>query len=46
MKIIKRYKDGSMKIHIEDADRYTCTSDRGVDVWLTKEQVATIKEAA
>jgi CO dehydrogenase/acetyl-CoA synthase beta subunit len=39
MKVLKRYKDGSVKIHIEDSDSYDCTDDNGVDVWLTKEQV-------
>jgi len=42
--IIKRYSDGSMKLHIEDDDRYEVTDDNGVDVWLTRKQVKMIKE--
>lgn len=37
--IVKMYSDGSMKLHIEDADDYDVTDDNGVDIWLTKEQV-------
>ena len=39
---IKRYSDGSMKLHIEDEDNYNVTDDNGVDVWLTKKQVKQI----
>ena len=42
--IIKRYSDGSMKLHIEDEDDYDVTDDNGVDVRLTKKQVERIKE--
>ena len=41
---IKRYSDGSMKLHIEDEDDYDVTDDNGVDVWLTRKQVKMIKE--
>ena len=41
---IKRYSDGSMKLHIEDEDNYDVTDDNGVDVWLTKKQIKMIKE--
>ena len=41
---IKRYSDGSMKLHVEDVDNYTVTDDNGVDVWLTKKQVKRIME--
>jgi hypothetical protein len=40
---IKRYSDGSMKIHIDDADNYSVTDDNGADVYLTQEQVEQIK---
>ena len=40
---IKRYSDGSMKLHIEDEDNYNVTDDNGVDVWLTKKQVEMIR---
>jgi hypothetical protein len=42
---VKRYKNGTMKLHIEDADNYEVTDDNGVDIWLTKEQIAQIAEA-
>ena len=42
---VKRYKDGTMKLHIEDEDNYEVTDDNGVDIWLTKEQVSQIAEA-
>ena len=41
---IKRYSDGSMKLHVEDVDNYAVTDDNGVDVWLTKKQVKRIME--
>ena len=41
---IKRYSDGSMKLYIDDEDKYDVTDDNGVDVWLTKEQVRRIRE--
>jgi hypothetical protein len=40
---IKRYSDGSMRLHIDDEDNYTVTDDNGVDIWLTKKQVERIK---
>jgi hypothetical protein len=40
---IKRYSDGSVKLHIDDEDNYNVTDDNGVDVWLTKKQVERIK---
>ena len=41
---IKRYSDGSMKLHIEDEDDYDVTDDNGVDVRLTRKQVKRIME--
>ena len=41
---IKRYSDGSMKLHVDDADNYNVTDDNGVDVWLTKKQVERIRQ--
>jgi hypothetical protein len=38
MKIIRKYKNHDLKIHIE-ADNYNVTDDNGVDIWLTQEQV-------
>jgi len=43
--IVKRYKNGTMKLHIEDEDNYEVTDDNGVDIWLTKEQISQIAEA-
>jgi hypothetical protein len=40
---IKRYSDGSVKLHIDDEDNYNVTDDNGVDIWLTKKQVERIK---
>ena len=40
---IKRYSDGSMKLHIEDTDEYDVTDDNGVDVWLSKADVERLK---
>jgi hypothetical protein len=42
---IKRYSDGSMKLHVDDEDHYAVTEDNGVDVWLTKKQVQRIKDS-
>jgi hypothetical protein len=42
MKIMHRYKDGSVKIHIEDSDSYEVTDDNGVDVWLDQEMIKRI----
>ena len=40
---IKRYSDGSMKLHIEDEDNYNVTDDNGVGIWLSKKQVEQIR---
>jgi hypothetical protein len=42
MKIAHRYKDGSVKIHLEDSDSYEVTDDNGVDVWLDQEMIKRI----
>lgn len=42
MKVTARFKDGSVKIHIEDEVDYYCTDDNGVDVYFTKEQIELI----
>jgi len=41
---IKRYSDGSMKLHFFDDDEYDVTDDNGVDVWLLKKDVDRLKE--
>jgi hypothetical protein len=33
---IKRYSDGTIKLHFFDHDRYEVTEDNGVDVWINK----------
>ena len=40
---IKQYSDGSMMLHIDEEDDYKLTEDNGVDIRLTKEQVAKVR---
>jgi hypothetical protein len=42
MKIRRFSRDGILKIHIEDTDRYEVTDDNGVDIWLNPEQLKKI----
>jgi hypothetical protein len=42
--IVKRYKNGLVKIHIEDSDQYMLTEDNGVDLWLSSVGVKKLKE--
>ena len=42
MRIIKKYDDGSIKIHFYDEDNYECTDDNGVDIWLSKSEIKRI----
>ena len=44
--ILKRYSDGSIKLHIEDQDDYDVTDDNGVDVYLDASEVKRIVEAS
>jgi hypothetical protein len=46
MKIRKFSRDGVLKVHIEDWDRYEVTEDNGVDLWLSPEQLKKLAEYA
>jgi hypothetical protein len=41
---IKRYSDGTIKLHFFDEDDYDVTEDFGVDVWLDEADVVRLKE--
>lgn len=41
---IKRYSDGTIKLHFFDEDDYEVTEDNGVDVWLDKKDVERIRQ--
>ena len=41
--ILTKYKDGTMKLRIEDSDNYALVAKHGVDIWLSKDQLDTIR---
>lgn len=41
--IITKYKNGTMKLSIEDSDNYELTNGNGVDIWFSKDQLDTIR---